>query len=129
MAKEKIILCDSNIIIDFLRGKEKTKNVLKDIGKDNIGISIITKAEILNGAHKRDFSKTKQLLDSFNLYHINENISKEFNGIFLNYATDRLLGIPDALIAATSIQYNLELYTHNKRDFDFIPEIKFYHPK
>jgi predicted nucleic acid-binding protein len=34
--------------------------------------------------------------------------------------------ISDAFIAATAIHNNLLLYTDNKKDFDFIKEIKFY---
>jgi hypothetical protein len=31
-------------------------------------------------------------------------------------------------IGATSISFGLVLYTENKKDFDFIPEIKFHKP-
>lgn len=36
--------------------------------------------------------------------------------------------IPDALIAAIAIANGLELFTYNKKDFDFIPELKLYRP-
>ncbi len=32
------------------------------------------------------------------------------------------------LIAATAIANNLPLFTHNRKDFDFIPDIRLYNP-
>ena len=36
--------------------------------------------------------------------------------------------IPDAIIASIAIENNLELYTLNKKDFDFIKDLKLYRP-
>ena len=34
--------------------------------------------------------------------------------------------IPDAIIAATAISFNLKLFTYNRKDFFFIPGIRLY---
>jgi tRNA(fMet)-specific endonuclease VapC len=39
------------------------------------------------------------------------------------------LALPDALIASTALVYNLDLYTTNRKDFDFIEGIKLYNPQ
>ncbi len=49
-----------------------------------------------------------------------------FKGLVLNYSYNHHIEIPDALIAATAIHFGYSLYTENKKDFDFIPEITFY---
>jgi predicted nucleic acid-binding protein len=36
------------------------------------------------------------------------------------------LRLPDAIIAATAIYHNTELFTLNLKDFRYIPEIKLY---
>ncbi|MEY4904394.1 MAG: hypothetical protein RLZZ292_2209 [Bacteroidota bacterium] len=46
----------------------------------------------------------------------------------VNYSVTHGLQIPDALIAATAISNQLLLFTENKQDFKFIPEIKFFNP-
>lgn len=129
MAKNEIILCDSNVIIELLRGNLIIKNRLQQIGSPNIALSIITHAEIYFGAKASEFTATRRILESFQVCHLSEEISKIFNGIMLNYSLLHRPKVPDALIAATAISNHYKLYTENKKDFDFIPEIKFYNPK
>ena len=44
----------------------------------------------------------------------------------LLYSLSHKLSIPDALIAATALNYDIELYTYNIKDFRFIDGIKLY---
>jgi tRNA(fMet)-specific endonuclease VapC len=37
--------------------------------------------------------------------------------------------IPDALIASIALAENLEILTYNRKDFDFIDDIKLFNPK
>jgi len=113
----------------LLRGNVITKNRLQQIGAANIALSIITHAEIYFGAKASEFVETRKVLESFKVCHLSEEISLVFNGIMLNYSLSHRPKIPDALIAACAIAYNYRLYTENKKDFKFIPEIKFYDPK
>lgn len=45
------------------------------------------------------------------------------------YRLSHGLQIPDAIIAATSIVYQIPLHTYNLKDFDFIPEVALYSKK
>jgi tRNA(fMet)-specific endonuclease VapC len=40
-----MILCDTNILIEFYKGNTATTQTLKAIGQNNIAVSVITKAE------------------------------------------------------------------------------------
>lgn len=124
-----MILCDSNIIIKLMRGDLKIKQTLAHIQSENIALSIITHAEIYFGTKKDDIPAIRKLLEKFQICHIDKATSKIFNGLILNYSATHHIKIPDALIAASAIALNYELYTTNKKDFDFIPEIRFYRPK
>ena len=42
------------------------------------------------------------------------------------YCLSHTLDIDDALIAATAIYHNIELFTLNTKDFKFIPNLKLY---
>ena len=56
MAKKKIVLCDTNIIIDLFKDEQRIVKEIKDIGEQSIYISSITAAELYYGAlNKRIF--------------------------------------------------------------------------
>ena len=51
MAKNEMILCDTNIFIRLFQGKTNVKSALDKIGTENISLSIITYAEIVYGTN------------------------------------------------------------------------------
>lgn len=129
MAKSEIVLCDSTLLISHFRGDPKASAQLQKLGKERATFSIITHAEIYYGARNREeFEYYKRFFNSFKSYLVDEAACKVFNGLLLNYALSHKVRIADMLIAATSIANNLQLFTDNRKDFDFIPEIRFYDP-
>jgi tRNA(fMet)-specific endonuclease VapC len=129
MAKNEIILCDSTAIIHHFRGDRKVTEQLMKIGPSNIGISVITHAEIYYGArNKKDFEIYRRFFNALATYPLTEEISNIFNGLIVNYSISHKVRIADMLIAATAIANNLQIFTHNRKDFDFIPEIRLYNP-
>lgn len=111
MAKKEIILCDTDVLINYLKGDEKTKKAFALIGMDNIAFSIITCAEIYKGASSKvEFELLKRTLEKYTIYPLNEDISDIFNGHIINYTLSHRIGIPDALIAATAVSLGLKLF-------------------
>lgn len=128
MAKNEVILCDTNIFINLFRGQQSVKATLDKIGNGNIAFSIITYAEIIYGTPKAKLPAVKSFFAQLTLVDLDTDVSKQFKAIILSYSFSHRVGIPDSLIAATAISQGLTLYTENKKDFDFIPGIKFYKP-
>lgn len=126
--KDKIILCDSNILFRLLEGNEEIKRNLEKIGEENIAFSIITHAEAYAGSSKSDVKVLINFFAKHHLYHISEDASKIFNGLILSNHTYHDKWIPDALIAATALSNQIELFTLNRKHFDFIPNLKLYNP-
>jgi hypothetical protein len=130
MAGKRVILCDTNIIIHVLRGQQDSIIRLKAIGHENVAFSIITAAELYNGAkNKTSFSQIRQFLSHFRILPLTEEVSDIFHGLCLSYTLSHRIAIPDGLIAATAIAYGFPLFTENLKDFDFIPDLKIYKPK
>jgi hypothetical protein len=55
--RDIMILCDTNIIIEILKGNKGTINIIESIGLENIAISSVTVMELYFGAlNKRELN-------------------------------------------------------------------------
>jgi len=122
-----MLLCDTNIFIEVYRRNSVVFTELEKIGYENIAISGITRGELFYGAlNKAELKLIKKDLDNVNILHINVEISEMAVNLVEKYCLSHKLDIEDALIAATAIYYDIELFTLNVKDFKFIPELKLY---
>jgi predicted nucleic acid-binding protein len=122
-----MILCDTNILIEFFKKNEKTKEILSKIGNQNISISSITFMELLVGArNKQELQKLYEAINKISLLHTSGNISMLAVELINKYTKSHGLLIPDALIAATAIAYDFPLLTYNLKDFKFIDSLELY---
>jgi hypothetical protein len=75
MARRKaMILCDTNILIEFYKNNPATINELRQIGVGRLAISIITQAELYYGA-------IDKLVNNVNLYTLNTKDFRFIEGI------------------------------------------------
>jgi len=124
MEHQTIILCDTNIIIEVYKENQRIINILENIGQNKIAISNVTCAELLYGArNKNELQLIKKDLKKLIVYPINETISTDAVSLIEKFSLSNNLNLPDALIAATSIYYNVNLYTLNKKDFKYIDKL------
>jgi tRNA(fMet)-specific endonuclease VapC len=124
-----MILCDTNILVEFYKNNSTIIKELRLIGLNNLAISVITQAELYFGAiNKSEFTKIKKHLSLLNIYSINIDISTQFIKLMDTYSLSHKLTIPDALIASTALVYQVELYTLNLKDFRFISGLNLYNP-
>ena len=123
---EKVkILCDTDVIIEYLKGNETTKKILDKINAENIVLSAITLMELFYGAlNKRELNKIKRALNEFDILLLNEDITQIAIKLIENYSKSHGLKIPDALIASTAIYYDIPLWTYNLKDFRFIDGLR-----
>lgn len=124
MEKEMILL-DSNILIDYFREKPLVKSFINHYSKSNLFISSVVAMELYQGVlNKSEFGKIKKELSHFSMIDINEPIAQTALRLHERYALSHKISIPDYLIAATALVYDLELRTYNLKDFRFIPQLK-----
>ena len=119
-----MILCDTNIIVELYKGNSATIDELKRIGMGQIAISAVTRAELYYGAiNKTELIQIQKQLNLFQNFPIDQDISSQFIQLMAQYSLSHKLAIPDALIAATALVHNLNLYTLNTKDFRFIENL------
>jgi predicted nucleic acid-binding protein len=120
-------ICDTNIFIEYFRKNFSIRLELEKIGYENIIVSDVVKAELFFGARdKTDLQNITKCLDIFAVLTIQPEISKMAVGFIKKYCLSHKLKFPDALIAASAIYHDIELFTLNTKDFKFIPNIKLY---
>ena len=122
-----MILCDTNILIEFYKNNTAIIQELRQIGSQNLTISIITRAELYYGAlNKNELNRIQEHLDLLQNIPIDRPISEQFIQLMAQYSLSHKLTIPDAMIAATALTHNISLYTLNLKDFRFIQGLKIY---
>lgn len=127
MAEEKLVLYDTNIIIEFYKENGTVVSELRRIDQRNVTVSIITVGELLYGAlNKNELKQINRDLSHLRLLHLNDSICTHFIELMNDFTLDHNLSLPDGLIAATAIVEDIPIYTLNKKDFKYINEIQLY---
>ncbi|KOR32369.1 hypothetical protein TI05_07665 [Achromatium sp. WMS3] len=127
----KAVLLDTTVLIDLFRGKEKAADFIEQERntKRLLAISIVSAMELIVGCrNKIEVDKSQQLIAEFSVVQILPNISAQAYNLLVNYSKSHGLLIPDALIAATAMIYDMELATDNLRDFLILPGLHVYKP-
>ena len=120
-----MILCDTSVLIEALKKNPIVIQAIEKIGLERIAVSVVTVMELYYGAlNKAELKKIKRHLSSIRIFQIEEEISIMASDLIERYANSHGLQIPDALIAATSINRDLQLYTGNTKDFVYIKNIR-----
>ncbi len=127
MAQAQVVLCDTNILIDFSKRNPDVVQALAVIGTANVVVSAISAGEFMFGAlNKADLVKIVKGLSAIKIIHVDEAISDRGLQLVQRYGLSHTLAVPDAFIAATALVHNLPLYTLNRKDFRFIDGLRLY---
>jgi len=115
-------LVDSDVVIWFLKGREKEAQLLKNLSKSgDLYCSVVTIAEVRAGLTRQPGKIISQLANIFVPLEINLEIAQTAGAFKQKYKLD----IADMFIAATATVQNLNLVTYNKKHFP-MSEVKLY---
>lgn len=117
-----LILFDTNIFIDMLDGVHEATVELGNY--DNPAISVITYMELLSGAVPRPQEKPvlEAVLADFTVLQVDPQIIEHAISIRgKSLLTPPKIKLPDAIIAATALSYQMPLITRNGKDFARVP--------
>jgi predicted nucleic acid-binding protein len=121
-------LLDSDIMIWHLRGKKVVTEMLRDLQKAGVpACSALSVLEVQLGVRHGEEEKTDRFLGSLRIFDVDRTVAgKAAQIVRENRARGITIDLPDAVIAATCILYDLVLVTYNKKHYPIL-QINF-HP-
>jgi predicted nucleic acid-binding protein len=121
-----LTIFDTDILIDVGRGEATAVNCLQRHAQISTpAISVITQMELIIGCRdKKELQSLKKFFNQFQIIELNKQISEKAVELLEQYRLSHGLLIPDALIAATTIENNEDFITKNQKDFKFISGLK-----
>ena len=128
MGEKSAVIIDTDILIKIYRGNKEHKHVLQDLSPKLI-ISCITQMELLIGCNNKKMQdEVEENLQSYKILLLNAQIISIANEIIKKYSFSHKMSVADNFIAATALFYSLELYTDDKKHFDFIEDLTLFSP-
>jgi predicted nucleic acid-binding protein len=116
-----VVLLDTSVLIDVLRGSEPAADWLGSLGEVP-SCSELTRAEVLRGIRSPERSRTDRLLGALRWVVVDEQISRRGGELGRRYRRSHQgLSIVDFLIAATAQLLDAELATTNVRHYPMFP--------
>jgi predicted nucleic acid-binding protein len=120
-------LADTNVIIDYLRGRPSAVQLLGQLMSSNIvACSTLTVTEIYIGMRPEEKPATDVLIDALVCLQPTIEIAKLAGTFIQRYRKQGItLGLADAVIAATAVTHELRLVTYNVKHYP-MPEVRLY---
>ena len=119
-------LLDTNVLSKIFYGNVDVKNFVDNL---ETGIETIVYIECIQGSiSNSDKKRIKRSLQSLDFYPLTNQIAQKAIELIDNHSNVRGLLLADAIIAATTLHYDLILITCNLKDFQFIKNLKLLKP-
>ena len=122
-----LTLVDTDILIDAARNIDTAIECLDALDNaSTLAVSVVTQMELIVGCrNKVELRKMEQFLERFQIVPIDEQISTTAVGLLQKFRLSHGLLIPDALIAATAIELDIDFVSKNQRDYQFVENLRF----
>jgi len=127
--EEALVICDTNVFINFFNGHNGTIRALRELGDKKILIPSVTVMELFQGmGNKTELKSMKKKIKNYSILHFNSDVSRLAIDYINTFSLSHNLQIPDAIIAASAVTFDLPLFTYNIKDFHYIPKIQLFNP-
>lgn len=115
-------LIDTDILIDHFHSHEAALSFMSGLAEMNqrLAISVVTLTELLGGMRSGEEDRTEQLLNLFEVLPIDEVIGRQAAAYLRAYRRSHRIDFGDALVAATALVYDAELYTRNVKHYPMV---------
>ena len=117
-------LVDTDVMIWYLRGNEKAKDLLHSI---DFCISSITFMELISGMrNKEELRLLQKMVKSWGIkvIYIDEDVSAKALYYMEEYFLSHTMELADSLIGATCTRHGLKLVTANDKHYRFLKDLE-----
>jgi tRNA(fMet)-specific endonuclease VapC len=125
-------LLDTDWIINLLAGKEDAEEKIQRLDPEDIGISLVTVAEIYESAYnfanpEAHIQIFRSFLKNFHLVNLSLPIIEKFAEVRAHLRRKgQMISDIDIFLAATALHHDLVVLTYNKKHFERIPDLRVY---
>ncbi len=124
-----MLLLDTDILIDVLRGYSPALLWLQSLGDQEIGIPGFVAMELLDGCeNSREADQLLRNLSGVQIFWPGEEACDAALAAFAKGRLSHRLSIFDALIGHCALELNLPLHTFNQKHFKAVPGLKTVQP-
>jgi len=120
-----MVVVDTDVLVDYLRGKTRALAELEEIGFSRVLISAFTWMEIYRGVlDKREKQRFDREMPQFSVVQITEPVSRQAQRWMHDYClSHQPVDIPDLVNAAIGALSGLPVHTYNKGDYRYLPGV------
>ncbi|MBI4239058.1 MAG: PIN domain-containing protein [Deltaproteobacteria bacterium] len=113
------ILCDSDVLIEHLRGNVAVHRALRTLVESRVLLvyTAISEAEIVHGMRPSEEERVRLTLSTFECLEITQAIGRRAGLYLRRYAKSHGMDVADALIAAAAAEHNYALCTFNWKHY------------
>ena len=122
-----MILLDTDVMVDILRGYEPAKEWLNSM--QEIGIPGLVAMELIQGCQNtKEQRQLEKALSGYPLYWLDDDGCNNALASFSTHHLSDNIGLLDALIAETAISANAELATFNVKHYRVLKGLRSIQP-
>jgi len=117
------VIFDTDVLIWYLRGREKARRFIEDIAHERRMLSSLTLMELLQGCRNQQEAREVKAFVSENMslvIHPDETISRRAIALLEQHAFSHGLRVVDAIIAASALETASSLATANVKHYRII---------
>jgi predicted nucleic acid-binding protein len=117
-----IYLLDTSVLIDVLRPRRQRRELVASVVQSGhiLATAAINIAELYVGIRANEVERAEAFLNDLECYPLTATIARRAGELKRDWAKKgRTLALPDVLVAATALEYDLTLMTDNRKDFPF----------
>jgi predicted nucleic acid-binding protein len=121
------VVCDTSVLIDFLRGDERAVALLSEIAStgDQLWGVVVTRTELLAGMRSRERRPTYALLDSLRWRDVDTELADRAGDLARQHRRSHPgVDVADYLVAAGVELIGASLLTLNVRHFPMFPDLE-----
>ncbi len=127
METETLVVVDTDVLIEFIKGVPEAVATFAKIGHDNVALTVFTLMEVYVGClNKQEFLKIARILDRFGVLYARDDEQRQALDWVKTYCLSHDIDLPDVLNAAMSVRQGLPICTKNRKDYRYLPGVILY---